>query len=77
MELYALESYHANRARWQDQQISAAKMIAYAGDPEEYFTFITPEAYQALTGWMKLRKIQEKTLQPTAGSCVTCSIQLT
>jgi len=38
-----------------DGKIVAAKMIVYAGDPEEYFTFITPEAYQALASWMKFR----------------------
>jgi hypothetical protein len=39
-----------------DGRVVAAKMIVYAGDPEEYYTFITPEAYHALTGWMKFRK---------------------
>jgi hypothetical protein len=34
----------------------AAKMIVYAGDSEKYFAFITPEAYHALSGWMKYRK---------------------
>jgi hypothetical protein len=37
-------------------KIIAAKMTVYAGDPEEYFTFITPEAYRALSGWMEFRK---------------------
>jgi integrase len=52
-----------NYLRWshirpieRDGKIVAAKMIVYAGDPEEYFTFITPEAYQALASWMKFRK---------------------
>jgi hypothetical protein len=39
-----------------DGKIVAAKMTVYAGDPEEYFTFITPEAYQALLSWMNFRK---------------------
>lgn len=49
--------------RWQDVspiikdgKVVAAKLRVYAGDPEEYFTFITPEAYQALASWMKFRK---------------------
>ena len=28
--------------------IVAAKIIVYGGDSEEYFSFITPEAYHAL-----------------------------
>jgi hypothetical protein len=50
-----------NYLRWsnikpieQDSKVVAAKMTVYAGDPEEYFTFITPEAYHALSSWMKL-----------------------
>jgi hypothetical protein len=38
-----------------DGKIVAAKMIVYAGDEEEYFTFITPEAYSELTSWMAYR----------------------
>jgi len=34
----------------------AAKMIVYAGEPDEYFTFMTPEAYFALESWMEFRK---------------------
>ena len=34
----------------------AAKMHVYAGEEEEYFTFITSEAYNALEEWMEFRK---------------------
>jgi integrase len=34
----------------------AAKMRVYAGEEEEYFTFITSEAYNALEEWMEFRK---------------------
>lgn len=44
----------------QDSKIVAAKMTVYAGDPEQYFTFITSEAYQALSGSMNFRKDQAK-----------------
>lgn len=33
-------------------EVIAAKMVVYAGDPEEYFCFITSEAYLCLKdGW--------------------------
>ncbi len=34
-----------------EDDILAAKLIVYAGDEEQYFTFITPEAYKSLKGW--------------------------
>jgi len=36
--------------------VVAAKIIVYAGEEDEYFSFITPEAYQALADWMKYRE---------------------
>jgi len=38
-----------------DNQIIAAKLIVYAGEPEQYFTFMTPEAYISLKEWMDFR----------------------
>lgn len=37
-------------------EIIAAKMVIYAGEPEEYFCYITPEAYNALNEWIELRR---------------------
>jgi len=37
-------------------EVAAAKMIVYAGDDEEYFTFISKEAWQALKDWMNYRE---------------------
>ena len=39
-----------------DDQIIAAKIVVYAGDEEQYNSFITPEAYFELQKWMELRE---------------------
>ena len=37
-------------------ELVAAKIMVYAGEEEQYFTFISPEAYRALAGWMTFRE---------------------
>ncbi len=39
-----------------DSKLIAAKLKVYAGESEEYFTFVTPEAYLELEKWMKYRE---------------------
>ena len=39
-----------------DGEIVAAKMIVYAEEDDEYFTFISPEALKALTDWVSYRE---------------------
>jgi len=49
--------------RWKDVkpiedekgQVVAAKLTVYAGDPEEYYSFVTPEAYHMLRDWIEFR----------------------
>jgi hypothetical protein len=36
-------------------EIIAAKLVVYAGDREQYYAFITPEAYICLKEWMDFR----------------------
>jgi hypothetical protein len=39
----------------EEGEIIAAKMIIYAGEPEQYYCFITTEAYNSLKDWMNYR----------------------
>lgn len=39
----------------EEGNILAAKLLAYAGEPDEYYTFVTFEAYNALKEWRDFR----------------------
>jgi hypothetical protein len=37
-------------------EVLAAKIIVYAGEDDEYYSFITPEAYDSLVDWIMFRE---------------------
>jgi hypothetical protein len=39
-----------------DKEVVAAKIVVYGGEDEEYFAFISREAYYALYDWIKYRE---------------------
>jgi hypothetical protein len=39
-----------------DAKLVAAKILVYAGTPDSYVTFMTPETYREVEAWMKFRK---------------------
>ncbi|MGH9927202.1 MAG: hypothetical protein ACRD5B_17695, partial [Nitrososphaeraceae archaeon] len=43
------------RGREEENKVIAAELVVYAGEPEQYYTFISPEAYTALKVWMDFR----------------------
>ncbi len=51
----ALQWKHIVPFRNEEGEVTAAKLIVYPGDQEEYYTFITPEAYYSLKEWMDFR----------------------
>jgi hypothetical protein len=50
-----LQWKHVTPLTNQNEEVIAAKLLVYPGDHEQYYTFITPEAYTALKEWMDFR----------------------
>jgi len=50
-----LQWKHIEPILGEDEEIRAAKLRVYVGDMEEYYSFITPEAYKVLKEWMDFR----------------------
>jgi hypothetical protein len=46
---------HVEPTSSKDGEIIAAKLSVYAGDTEEYYAFITAEAYNMLKEWIDFR----------------------
>jgi integrase len=45
-----------------DEGVVAAKIIVYAGEEDEYFSFISKQAYDELADWMHFREISGETI---------------
>ena len=50
-----LQWKHITPIYGENNEIVAAKIIVYAGDNEQYYTFMTSEAYNSLKDWMDFR----------------------
>jgi hypothetical protein len=50
-----LQWKHITSITDENGEIIAAKVQIYPGDQEEYYTFISPEAYKSLDEWMNFR----------------------
>jgi hypothetical protein len=50
-----LQWKHITPIRHSKGEIISAKVLVYAGDLEEYYCFITPEAYESLEDWIDFR----------------------
>ena len=52
-----------------DNEVVAGKLIVYAGEDEEYFTFISREAWLALNDWIDYRRSSGEMITDDTGLC--------
>ena len=64
-----------NNDNTNDGKVVAAKLIIYADEAEEYYTFISPEAYSALKGWMDFRKATTRSFSITYLLSIAVAVQ--
>ncbi|MGI0086722.1 MAG: hypothetical protein ACREBI_02015 [Nitrosotalea sp.] len=50
----------------QKGKVVAAKLVAYKGQPDEYYTFVTAECYNALSQYRKLRESVGEKITPSS-----------
>ena len=68
-----LQRKHVYPIRNENNEIIASKLQIYPGDLEEYFCFITPEAYNSLQEWMNYHAEHgEKKYPKIHGLCEIC-----
>jgi hypothetical protein len=51
------DPYQRRKNWWRGSNNIAAKLLVYVGEPEAYFSFITPEAYDTLKAYMDFRAL--------------------
>jgi integrase len=49
-----------------DGNIITAKIVVYEGEPEEYVTFVTPEAYEAIQRYLQFRELHGEKITPSS-----------
>lgn len=49
---------------YKNDEIVAARMLVYAGEEEQYTTYISPEAHQAISDWIDFRKRSGENISP-------------
>lgn len=57
---------HLKPRRDADSKLVAASLLVYAGDKEEYLTFMTPEAYEAIQKYLAYREEQGEQIRDEA-----------
>jgi hypothetical protein len=49
-----------------NREVTACRLTVYAGEPEEYLTFITPEAYASIQRYVRYREYHGEQLTPSS-----------